>query len=66
MRDMIAQRETHRKVEGKCNGRQGAVGPKYRDCATRFTAEIDLANKPGTVKAAALVKYLSFGGNLCG
>jgi hypothetical protein len=53
MRDMIAKRETHRKVEGKCNGRQWVVGPKYRDCVTHFTAEIDLVFKPETAKVAA-------------
>jgi hypothetical protein len=53
MRDMIARRETHQIVEGKCNGRQWVVGPKYRDCATHFTAEIVLAYKPEAVKVAA-------------
>jgi hypothetical protein len=53
MRDMIAKRETHRQVEGKCNGKQFVVGPKYRDCGTHFTAEIDLAYKPEAAKVAA-------------
>jgi len=46
VREMIAKRETHRKVEGKCNGRQWVLGPKYRECATHFSAEIDLAYEP--------------------
>jgi hypothetical protein len=46
MRDVIARRETHRKVEGKCSGRQWVVGPKYRECVTHFRAEIELAYKP--------------------
>jgi hypothetical protein len=50
VRDMIAKRETHRNVEAKCNGKQWVVGPKYRECVTHFTAEIDLAYKPETVK----------------
>jgi hypothetical protein len=50
VRDMIAKRETHRNVESRCNGRQWVVGPKYRDCVTHFTAEIELAYKPEGVK----------------
>jgi len=46
VRDMIAKRETHRKVAGKCNGKQWVVGPKYRDCETHFSAEIELVYKP--------------------
>jgi hypothetical protein len=53
MREMIAKRETYRKIEGKCNGRQWVVGPKYRDCVTHFTAEIELAYKPAAAKVAA-------------
>jgi hypothetical protein len=53
MRDMIARRETHRNVEGRCNGKQWVVGPKYRDCVTHFAAEIQLAYKPEMVKVAA-------------
>lgn len=45
IRDMITKRETHRHVEGNCNGKQWVVGAKYRDCVTHFTAEIDLAYK---------------------
>ena len=52
MRDMIARRETHQKVEGKCQGKQWVVGPKYRDCVTHFSAEIELAYKLETVKGA--------------
>ncbi|HTB83193.1 MAG TPA: hypothetical protein VK742_06025 [Candidatus Sulfotelmatobacter sp.] len=46
VRDMIAKRETHRKVEGKCTGRQWVTGPAYRDCATHFSAEIELTYEP--------------------
>jgi len=52
LRDMIAKRETHRDVEGTCNGKQWVVGPKYRDCVTHFTAKIDLAYNPETAKVA--------------
>ncbi len=53
VRDMIAGRETHQKVEARCNGRQWVVGPKFRDCVTHFTAEIHLVYKPEPEKAAA-------------
>ena len=46
VRDMIAKRETHRKVADKCNGRLWMAGPKYRECATHFSAEIELAYEP--------------------
>ena len=53
IRDLIAKRETHRRAEGQCTGRQWVVGPKYRDCATHFTAEIELAYKPEPTKIAS-------------
>jgi hypothetical protein len=52
IRDMIAKRETHRRAEGKCRGRQWVAGPKYQDCVTQFTAEIELAYKPDAGKEA--------------
>jgi len=52
MRGMIAKREVHQIVEGKCNGKQWVVGPKYRDCTTHFTAEIELTYKLEAVKIA--------------
>jgi len=55
IRDMIAKREMHRHAEGKCNGMQWVVGPKYRDCVTHFTAEIELAYKPEAGKEATQV-----------
>jgi hypothetical protein len=52
IRDLIAKRGTHRHAEGKCTGRQWVVGPKYRDGATHFTAEIELAYKPEPAEVA--------------
>jgi hypothetical protein len=51
VRDMIARRETHQKIEGKCNGLQLVIGPKFRKCGTHFTAEIELGYKPKVANA---------------
>ena len=50
VRDMIAKRETLRKVDGKCNGRRWVAGPTYRECATHFSAVIKLAYNPDQPK----------------
>jgi len=55
IRDMIAKREAHRHVEGKCHGREWMVGPKYQDCLTHFTGEIELAYKAEAAKDAPAV-----------